>query len=71
MESMRSISVFFSAPELCSSTVPRGILVSFSMQRFRISPSTAKVALWLVEVDRAWNSTRPSQNAAMIRQRLR
>lgn len=53
MESIRSIRVFFRAPELCSRTVPKGILVSFSMQRFRISPSTAKVALWLVAVDSA------------------
>ena len=53
MESMRSMRVFFSAPELCSRTVPRGIRVSFSMHFLRISPSTAKVALWLVAVDRA------------------
>ena len=53
MESMRSMRVFFSAPELCSSTVPSGMRVSFSMHLLRISPSTAKVALWLVVVDRA------------------
>ena len=45
MLSIRSMSVFLSAPELCSSTAPSGILVSFSVQRFRISASTANVAL--------------------------
>ena len=65
MLSMRSISVFFSAPELCASTAPRGMRVSFSVQRLRISPSTAKVARWLVAVEKAWHSTRPSHISAI------
>ena len=67
MLSIRSTRVFFRAPLLCVRTVPNGMRASFSVHLLRISPNTAKVALWLVAVERAWNKTLPSHKAAMIR----
>ena len=62
--SIRSTSVLFKAPLGWSSTSPRGIRARRSVQFLRISPSTAKVALWEQAVEMAWNTTRGTHSPA-------